>query len=141
TSPGEDEAATRRRLSEQTREYAGAWWRLQGKLGFDAPELLDAQMLRSEETALVGPSEAFVDCIAELASIGLDLPEPLGERAVEAERLGFDLGWIDERAVPAPLVAAAWLGARTSAIRLVAAVTAGPHPVSLAEEAAVADLA
>jgi alkanesulfonate monooxygenase SsuD/methylene tetrahydromethanopterin reductase-like flavin-dependent oxidoreductase (luciferase family) len=71
--------------------------------------------------------------------IGVVLPEPVA--AVEAEALGFDLAWIDEQATPAPLVAAGWLAPRTSGIRIAAEVSAGPHPVALAEEAAVADLA
>ena len=73
TAPGEDAVRARGRLTEQTREYAGSWWLLHGRLGFDVPELLDAQMIRSQETALVGPPEAFVEAISELASIGVDL--------------------------------------------------------------------
>jgi alkanesulfonate monooxygenase SsuD/methylene tetrahydromethanopterin reductase-like flavin-dependent oxidoreductase (luciferase family) len=73
--------------------------------------------------------------------LGVVLPEPLGDAAAEAESLGFDLAWIDGRVSPAPLVAAGWLAPRTSGIRIVAEVSAGPHPVALAEEAAVADLA
>ena len=72
---------------------------------------------------------------------GVVLREPLGESAAEAEALGFDLAWIDERVTPAPLVAAGWLAPRTRGIRIVASIAAGAHPVALAEEAAVADLA
>lgn len=61
--------------------------------------------------------------------------------AQQAERLGFDAVWIDERVVPAPLVLAASLAPSTRGLRIVACVEAGPHPVALAEEAAVADLA
>jgi alkanesulfonate monooxygenase SsuD/methylene tetrahydromethanopterin reductase-like flavin-dependent oxidoreductase (luciferase family) len=71
--------------------------------------------------------------------IGVVLPEP--DAAAQAEDLGFDVAWINEEATPAPLVAAAWLAARTRGIRIAAEVIAGPHPVALAEEAAVADLA
>jgi hypothetical protein len=73
TEPAEDEAAVRARLTEQTREYAGSWWLLDGRLGFDAPELLDAQMRRSAQTALVGRADALVEGIAELGAAGVDL--------------------------------------------------------------------
>ena len=58
-----------------------------------------------------------------------------------AEACGFEVAWIDERATRAPLVVAAALAGRTATVRVVANMTAGPHPVTLAEEAAVADLA
>jgi alkanesulfonate monooxygenase SsuD/methylene tetrahydromethanopterin reductase-like flavin-dependent oxidoreductase (luciferase family) len=73
TAPGDDEARVRRALTEQVREYAGSWWQLGGRLGFEAPELLDAQMERSQATALVGPPEALVAGISELEAIGVDL--------------------------------------------------------------------
>jgi alkanesulfonate monooxygenase SsuD/methylene tetrahydromethanopterin reductase-like flavin-dependent oxidoreductase (luciferase family) len=70
-------AAAKRRLevliAAHTREYAGAWWLLHGQLGFAAPELLDRQMDRAVETALVGPPEAVAGSIRELAAIGVDL--------------------------------------------------------------------
>jgi alkanesulfonate monooxygenase SsuD/methylene tetrahydromethanopterin reductase-like flavin-dependent oxidoreductase (luciferase family) len=73
TAPGEDEAEVRLRLTEQVREYAGSWWMLRGRLGFEAPELLDAQMKRSQETALVGPPDAIRAGIGELEDAGVDL--------------------------------------------------------------------
>jgi hypothetical protein len=73
--------------------------------------------------------------------LGLVLQPPWAEDAVLAEQLGFDLAWIDETTALAPLVVAAGLAPRTSGIRLAASVAAGPHPVTLAEELAVADLA
>lgn len=60
-------------LAANTREYAGSWWLLQGELGFDVPELLDAQMDRAIETALVGPPESIASGIRDLAEIGVDL--------------------------------------------------------------------
>ncbi len=60
---------------------------------------------------------------------------------MRAEELGFDLAWIEEARALAPLVVAAALAPRTSGIRIAASVGAGPNPVTLAEEAAVADLA
>ena len=73
--------------------------------------------------------------------LGVALREPWLEDARLAEALGFDLVWVDERTAQAPLAIAAAAGAVTSGVRLVAAVDAGVHPVTLAEETAVADLA
>jgi alkanesulfonate monooxygenase SsuD/methylene tetrahydromethanopterin reductase-like flavin-dependent oxidoreductase (luciferase family) len=70
---GDDEAGVARGLAEQTREYAGSWWLLDGRLGFDVPELLDAQMRRSAETALVGTPDVLLEGIAELEAVGVDL--------------------------------------------------------------------
>jgi hypothetical protein len=72
---------------------------------------------------------------------GVVLRASVAEDAAEAEALGFDVGWIDASASPAPLTAAAFTAARTTGLRVVAEVECGPHPVALAEEAAVADLA
>lgn len=72
---------------------------------------------------------------------GIVLQPPFADDAARAEELGFELGWLDERVAPAPLVVAAALAAATSGLRLAACVDAGPHPVTIAEEAAVADLA
>jgi alkanesulfonate monooxygenase SsuD/methylene tetrahydromethanopterin reductase-like flavin-dependent oxidoreductase (luciferase family) len=63
------------------------------------------------------------------------------EEARRAEALGFDAVWLDERDLGAPLVVAAAVAAQTTGLRLIACVDAGPHPVTLAEEAIVADLA
>lgn len=59
----------------------------------------------------------------------------------EAEELGLDLAWIEPGGPhpAAPLALTAALAARTSVLRLVACVAAGPHPLSIAEEAAVTD--
>ena len=72
--------------------------------------------------------------------LGVVLAEPFAEDAARVEAFGFDLAWVDESSTPAPLVTAAALAASTSSPRLAAAVTAGAHPILLAEEAAVADL-
>jgi alkanesulfonate monooxygenase SsuD/methylene tetrahydromethanopterin reductase-like flavin-dependent oxidoreductase (luciferase family) len=72
--------------------------------------------------------------------LGVVLRAPWAADAARAEELGFDLGWIDERVAPAPLVAAASIAPATGGLRVVASLAAGPHPVTLAEEAAVADL-
>ena len=68
------------------------------------------------------------------------LRDPWLGSAQRAEALGFDAVWIDEREVGAPLVVAAGAAAATRGVRLLACVDAGPHPVTLAEEAIVADL-
>jgi alkanesulfonate monooxygenase SsuD/methylene tetrahydromethanopterin reductase-like flavin-dependent oxidoreductase (luciferase family) len=60
-------------IASNIREYAGSWWELQGKLGFEVPELLDRQMARSVETALVGSAEEVASSLRELAGIGVDL--------------------------------------------------------------------
>ena len=64
----------------------------------------------------------------------------LAARAALADEVGIDVLWLEEspEAFAAPLVAAAALAGRTSAVRIVASVQAGPHPLYLAEEAAVA---
>jgi alkanesulfonate monooxygenase SsuD/methylene tetrahydromethanopterin reductase-like flavin-dependent oxidoreductase (luciferase family) len=71
--------------------------------------------------------------------LGVVLDRPAVGDAAAVEAAGLDLVWIDE-AIGVPLVLAAAVGAATSAVRIVAAVRAGMHPVELAEEAAVADL-
>ncbi len=73
--------------------------------------------------------------------LGVVLSEPWAADAARAQELGFELGLIDERHTPAPLVLAAFLAPATDALRIVATVTAGAHPLTIAEEAAVADLA
>jgi alkanesulfonate monooxygenase SsuD/methylene tetrahydromethanopterin reductase-like flavin-dependent oxidoreductase (luciferase family) len=73
--------------------------------------------------------------------LGLVLRPPWADDAVLAEELGFDLVWLDEEAALHPLVVVASLAPRTAGIRVAASVDAGPNPVALAEEAAVADLA
>ena len=72
---------------------------------------------------------------------GIVLHDRALDEAVLADELGFDLAWLDEQTVGAPLVVAAAAASRTSGIRLAAAVVAGGAPVALAEDAAVADLA
>jgi alkanesulfonate monooxygenase SsuD/methylene tetrahydromethanopterin reductase-like flavin-dependent oxidoreductase (luciferase family) len=64
--------------------------------------------------------------------------------AADAEDAGLDLVLLQadrgaERASGAALTAAAFLAAGTSAVRLVARAPVGPHPVLIAEQAAVAD--
>jgi hypothetical protein len=63
----------RDRVRAQAREYGGAWWRLDGRVGFDAPDLLDAQMARNEATAVVGPPDVLVAHLRDLETLGVDL--------------------------------------------------------------------
>jgi hypothetical protein len=70
----------------------------------------------------------------------------LAARVGLADELGFDVAWVEERrdgvaGFDAPFVVAAALAPTTFAIRVVASVQAGPHPIYLAEESAVADQA
>jgi alkanesulfonate monooxygenase SsuD/methylene tetrahydromethanopterin reductase-like flavin-dependent oxidoreductase (luciferase family) len=72
---GSSEAAARarERLALQAREYSGSWWRVQGRLGFEAEDLLDQQMARNADTAIVGPPEALAEELSELERLGVDL--------------------------------------------------------------------
>lgn len=60
-------------LEQWTREYAGAWFPLRGRPGFDSPELLDAQMLRSARTALIGHPDELGEQITRLRELGVEL--------------------------------------------------------------------
>jgi hypothetical protein len=72
---------------------------------------------------------------------GIVLQPPLARDAALAEELGFDLVWVDQVASAAPLVTMGGLAACTHSVRLAAGVAAGAHPITVAEDAAVADLA
>ena len=72
--------------------------------------------------------------------LGVALGRGLLGEAELVEELGYSVVWLDERAAPAPLVAAAWVAQRAPSILIAAVVEAGVHPVTLAEESAVADL-
>ena len=60
-------------LGTFTREYSGAWFPLQGQPGFDMPELLEAQMRRSADTALIGSPDEILAQMRELAAAGAEL--------------------------------------------------------------------
>lgn len=71
-SPGADEI--RQRLRRHYREEAGAWWVLKGdSTGFQRPELLDRQLQRVYDTALIGPADEVVDSLGELRDVGVDM--------------------------------------------------------------------
>lgn len=64
----------RERFRRHYREEAGAWWVLKGdSTGFQRPELLDRQLQRVYDTALIGPPDVVVDALAELRGAGVDL--------------------------------------------------------------------
>ena len=57
--------------------------------------------------------------------LGVVLPSAVGSGCRSREELGFDLGWIDERVAPAPLVAAASIAPSTAGLRVVASLPQG----------------
>jgi alkanesulfonate monooxygenase SsuD/methylene tetrahydromethanopterin reductase-like flavin-dependent oxidoreductase (luciferase family) len=74
---------------------------------------------------------------------GLD-GESVVAAALHAESAGLDLVWLEGDPTPAvapaaALAAAAFVAARTNVVRLAACAPIGPHPVLIAEQAAVAD--
>jgi alkanesulfonate monooxygenase SsuD/methylene tetrahydromethanopterin reductase-like flavin-dependent oxidoreductase (luciferase family) len=80
--------------------------------------------------------------VAVSASTGAAI-DPTGV-AADAEEAGLDLIWLQGdpslRGSPADtLTAAAFVAARTSAVRVVTQVPVGPHPLQIAEQAAVVD--
>ena len=60
-------------LGRFTREYSGAWFPLKGRPGFESPDLLEGQMRRSADTALIGPPEQLVEDLHALAELGAEL--------------------------------------------------------------------
>lgn len=58
-------------LDTHYREYAGSWWMLKGSLGFSQPELLDKQMRRTADTAVIGPLEQVIDELSRLVDAGV----------------------------------------------------------------------
>jgi alkanesulfonate monooxygenase SsuD/methylene tetrahydromethanopterin reductase-like flavin-dependent oxidoreductase (luciferase family) len=71
-SAAEAEAA-KERMVAPSREYQGAWWQLKGKPAFEVPELLEGQMNRATETALIGTADEIREQVEALAAIGVDL--------------------------------------------------------------------
>jgi alkanesulfonate monooxygenase SsuD/methylene tetrahydromethanopterin reductase-like flavin-dependent oxidoreductase (luciferase family) len=61
------------RLGDFTREYSGAWFPLKGRPGFEVPDLLEAQMRRSADTALIGSPEELVAELQTLEEVGAEL--------------------------------------------------------------------
>ncbi|MFV0463507.1 MAG: LLM class flavin-dependent oxidoreductase [Nostocoides sp.] len=61
------------RLDVHYREYAGAWWMLKGRPGFSQPDLLDKQMRRTAQTAIIGPIDQVISELTELTGAGVDM--------------------------------------------------------------------
>jgi alkanesulfonate monooxygenase SsuD/methylene tetrahydromethanopterin reductase-like flavin-dependent oxidoreductase (luciferase family) len=59
-------------LGEFTREYSGAWFPLKGRPGFENPDLLEGQMRRSADTALIGSPEQLAQELQQLAELGVE---------------------------------------------------------------------
>jgi len=58
-------------LDTHYREYAGSWWMLKGSLGFSQPELLDKQMKRTADTAVIGSLEKVIEELSLLVDAGV----------------------------------------------------------------------
>jgi alkanesulfonate monooxygenase SsuD/methylene tetrahydromethanopterin reductase-like flavin-dependent oxidoreductase (luciferase family) len=56
-----------------TREYTGAWFPLQGRPGFESPELLDKQARRAVDTGLFGSAEQITEQLLAFAGLGVDM--------------------------------------------------------------------
>jgi alkanesulfonate monooxygenase SsuD/methylene tetrahydromethanopterin reductase-like flavin-dependent oxidoreductase (luciferase family) len=84
-------AAARAAIAAASREYQGAWWRLKGQPAFDVPDLLERQLERATETALVGTAAEVAGQIDALASAGADVVvlqvEPLADAGAQHARL------------------------------------------------------
>ena len=75
TGPGTISADdVRERIRRHYREEAGAWWVLKGdSTGFEQPELLDRQLQRVFDTALIGPVDEVIESLRELRAASVDL--------------------------------------------------------------------
>jgi alkanesulfonate monooxygenase SsuD/methylene tetrahydromethanopterin reductase-like flavin-dependent oxidoreductase (luciferase family) len=62
----------REHLVVNYREYAGAWFKLQGEPGFRRPDLLDRQSARTRSTAVIGSAGYVRDRLIELRDLGVD---------------------------------------------------------------------
>lgn len=60
-------------LDTHYREYAGAWWMIKGRLGFSQPDLLDRQMQRTADTAVVGSLDRVVEELSGLVDAGVSM--------------------------------------------------------------------
>jgi alkanesulfonate monooxygenase SsuD/methylene tetrahydromethanopterin reductase-like flavin-dependent oxidoreductase (luciferase family) len=70
--PAADEI--RERFRWHYREEAGSWWVLKGdSTGFQRPELLDRQLQRVYDTALIGVPDDVIASLNELRDAGVDL--------------------------------------------------------------------
>jgi alkanesulfonate monooxygenase SsuD/methylene tetrahydromethanopterin reductase-like flavin-dependent oxidoreductase (luciferase family) len=71
---GADPEQIKGRIRRHYREEAGSWWVLKGdSTGFQRPDLLERQLQRIFDTALIGPVDDVVDQLDQLRSAGVDL--------------------------------------------------------------------
>lgn len=62
------------RIRRHYREEAGSWWILRGSgNGFQQPELLERQLERVFDAALIGPANMVAEHLRELEACGIDL--------------------------------------------------------------------
>jgi alkanesulfonate monooxygenase SsuD/methylene tetrahydromethanopterin reductase-like flavin-dependent oxidoreductase (luciferase family) len=60
-------------IHASAREYTGSWFSLHGQPGFESSELLEAQLRRASDNALIGTSEEIAERVSELEEAGVDL--------------------------------------------------------------------
>jgi alkanesulfonate monooxygenase SsuD/methylene tetrahydromethanopterin reductase-like flavin-dependent oxidoreductase (luciferase family) len=60
-------------IAASAREYSGAWFPLRGKIGFDAPDLLDGQLRLAADNALIGPADEIAEQVDEIRDAGVDI--------------------------------------------------------------------
>jgi alkanesulfonate monooxygenase SsuD/methylene tetrahydromethanopterin reductase-like flavin-dependent oxidoreductase (luciferase family) len=74
TDGGDDAAAEAgHAIAASIREYTGSWFRLRDRPGFESPELLDRQVGRAVDQALIGSARDIVEQLRELESAGVSL--------------------------------------------------------------------
>lgn len=61
------------RLRTHYKEYAGAWWQIKGRPGFEVPDSLERQMDRSAAAMVVGNVDEVTARLVELAEVGIDV--------------------------------------------------------------------
>jgi alkanesulfonate monooxygenase SsuD/methylene tetrahydromethanopterin reductase-like flavin-dependent oxidoreductase (luciferase family) len=66
-----DEA--REMFATSAREYSGAWFPMQGVIGFEDPQRLEAQLRRGSVNALIGTPDEIAAGIEDLRRVGVDL--------------------------------------------------------------------
>jgi alkanesulfonate monooxygenase SsuD/methylene tetrahydromethanopterin reductase-like flavin-dependent oxidoreductase (luciferase family) len=60
-------------IHASAREYTGSWFPLHGRPGFESAELLEAQLRRASDNALIGTPEGIAEQVSELEEAGVDL--------------------------------------------------------------------
>lgn len=74
TGAGPIDSDVRALMQRHYREEAGSWWVLKGEhTGFQRPDLLDRQLQRVFDTALIGPPDDVMASLVDLRAAGVDL--------------------------------------------------------------------